>query len=51
MIGCPTIRLRKGKVLVHKPRRQLVESIDCLKGQTIVLVVVKVGTRFGIDLM
>ena len=23
----------------------------CLKGQTIVLVVVKVGTRFGIDLM
>ena len=55
--GCLTLSLIREKVLVHQPRIQLVECVArstmviYLRGRTIVLVVVKVGTSFEIDLM
>ena len=55
VIGCPTIILVREKVLLHQSRSQLVESVArstmviFLRERTIVLVMVKVGTRLGIS--
>ena len=57
VIGYLTLNSKRKKVLIHQSRRQLVESVArstmviVLRGQKIVLAVVKVGTRLGIVLM
>ena len=57
VIGCLTLSLKRERVLLHQPKIQLVESVArstiliVLRGWSIVLVVVKVGTRLGIVLM
>ena len=55
--GCLTLISISERVLIHQPRSQLVESVArstmviYLSVRTIVLVVVKVGTRLGIAVM
>ena len=57
MIGCLTLRRRREKALVHQPKNKLVGSIErgtmsiYIRLHTMLLVVVKGGTRLGISLM
>ena len=57
VIGCLTLSGRRKNVLIHKPRIQIVESVArstgmiTLRGQAIILVLEKAGTRLGITLM
>ena len=57
MIGCLNLSLNMEGILVHQPKSQLVESVARitkvidLRGRTIVLVVVKLGTMLGIARM
>ena len=57
VIRCLSLRLRRQTLLVHQLRRKLVENVAkntiviLLMGQTIVFVVVNVGTRLWIALI